>query len=188
MLKTPNSHNLLLSLLSRRPDIDQVTDFVLHIIYNRPIREKCPGESRYNMLTKKKKQGNTKKKYNTSKELPPDQSSLKMKILRASFTAHTMSNCLDSQYVPLDPSLFGWKYTDNTWKPVWFEGNPLPDPDDLSEPGETVTELQETDESDTNIRSGTDMHDDEDSESISSDDDISSYASSGSDTNTDEDK
>ena len=32
------------------------------------------------------------------------------------------------------------------------------------------------------------MHDDEDSESISSDDDISSYASSGSDTNTDEDE
>ena len=45
MLKTPNSHKLLLSLLSGQPNIDEVTDFVLHIVYNRPLKEKSPGES-----------------------------------------------------------------------------------------------------------------------------------------------
>ena len=84
------------------------------------------------MLIKKKKQmGRKKEKYNTSKDLPPDQGSLKMKILRASFTAHIMTNCLNLQYIPLDPSLYGWKIVENRWEPVWFEGSPLPHPDDI---------------------------------------------------------
>ena len=121
MLKTPNSHKLLLGLLSGQPNIDEVTDFVLHIVYNRPLKEKSPGESRYNMLIKKKNQtGRKKEKNNTSKDLPPDQGLLKMKILRASFTADIMLNCLNLQYIPLDPSLYGWKIVENRWEPVWF--------------------------------------------------------------------
>ena len=68
-------------------------------------------------------------KYNTSKDLPPDQSILKMKIVQASFVTHCMSNCLNSRYVPLDPSLFGWKFVKNRWEPIWFEANSLPHPD-----------------------------------------------------------
>ena len=64
-----------------------------------------------------------------------------MKILRASFVTHCMSNCLNSCYVPLDPSLYEWKFVENWWEPVWFEWNPLPHPD------YTVNESGEVDES-----------------------------------------
>ena len=40
-----------------------------------------------------------------------------------------MSNCLNSCYVPLDPSLYGWKIVENWWEPIWFERSPLPHPD-----------------------------------------------------------
>ena len=40
-----------------------------------------------------------------------------------------MSNYLNSHYVPLDPSLYGGKFVENRWKPIWFERNPLPHPD-----------------------------------------------------------
>ena len=100
MLKTSDSHKLLLSMIAGQPNINEVTKFVLHIIYNRPLKETSPGETRYKMLTTKNQ---SNKKYPSSKCLPPDQSSLKMKILRATFVTHCMSNCLDSQYIPLDP-------------------------------------------------------------------------------------
>ena len=69
MIKTSNSHKHLLTMLSGVPNISEVTRFVLQIIYNRPLKEKSPGESRYNMLTSKKQ---SNKKYPTSKALPPD--------------------------------------------------------------------------------------------------------------------
>ena len=81
------------------------------------------------LKTKKKTNKKKGKKYNTSKDLPPDQSSLKMKILRASFTPHSMSNCLNSRYVPLDPSLYRWKLVETRWESIWLEGSPLPHPD-----------------------------------------------------------
>ena len=37
-----------------------------------------------------------------------------------------MSNCLNFRYVPLDPSLYGWKFLENWCKPILFEGIPLP--------------------------------------------------------------
>ena len=80
------------------------------------------------MLTSKKP---SNKKYPTSKSLPPDQSSLKMKILRATFVTHCMSDFLNRKYVPLDPSNYGWKLQEKVWQPIWFEGNPLPNPDEI---------------------------------------------------------
>ena len=80
ILEIPKSHKLLLSLLSGQPNIEEVTNFVVHIDHNRPCKEKSLGESHYNMLKIKWKTDKKKeKKYNTSKDLPPDQSSLKMK-------------------------------------------------------------------------------------------------------------
>ena len=38
-----------------------------------------------------------------------------------------MVNGLNNEYVPLDPSKFGWALVDDAWKPVWFEGNAFPD-------------------------------------------------------------
>ena len=122
MLRISNSHKLLLSLPSDESNGSEVTDFVLHVVYNRLLKEKTPGESLYNMLTKKKKQTKSrKKKYNTSMELPLDQSSLNMKILRASLVAHCVSHYLNPYYVPLDPSVHGWKLVENHWEPIWFE-------------------------------------------------------------------
>ena len=81
--------------------------------------------------------------------MPTDQSSLKMNILRASFVTHYISNCLNSRYVPLDPSLYGWKFVENRWEPIWFERSPLPLPD------YTVDESGEVDESGMAAGSGT---------------------------------
>ena len=71
-----------------------------------------------------------------------------MKILQASFVTRGMSNCLNSRYVPLDPSLHGWKFAENRWEPIWFEGNPLP------HPNYPVDESGEVDESGTAERPG----------------------------------
>ena len=43
MLRISNSHKLLLSLPSGKPNISEVTDFVLHVVYNRQLKEKSPG-------------------------------------------------------------------------------------------------------------------------------------------------
>ena len=64
-----------------------------------------------------------------------------MKVLRASFVTHCMLNCLNSRYVSLDPSSNGWKFVDNRWEPIWFEGN------HLCHPGDAVDESREVDES-----------------------------------------
>ena len=82
-------------------------------------------------------------------ELLPDQSSLKMKILRTSFVAHCMSHCFNPNYVPLDPSVHGWKLVENHWEPIWFEGYPLPHPIDLLNIAEvSFEEVNETSEND----------------------------------------
>ena len=58
------------------PNIKDVTEFALHIVYNRSLKETSLGEARYNILkTKNRTQGRTI--YPSSKSLPPDQSSLK---------------------------------------------------------------------------------------------------------------
>ena len=56
MLTQPSAINLLFSLATLRLDVAQIIDFVLHIVYNRPKREKTPGESRFAMLVVKKRE------------------------------------------------------------------------------------------------------------------------------------
>ena len=143
-METPKSPKLLLILLSGQRNIEEVINFILHIVYNRSYKEKYLGKSRYNMLeTKRKTNKKKQKKYDTSKGLPSDQTSLKMKMLRASFVTHCMSSCscLNSHYVPLDPFLYGWKFVENRQEPIWFEGSPLP------HPNYAVDESGEVDES-----------------------------------------
>ena len=50
LLSKPESINLMSSMSADDFDIEKVTYFVLHIIYNRPKREKSSGDSRYAML------------------------------------------------------------------------------------------------------------------------------------------
>ena len=89
MISSPSSIFLLTSMKSQDVDISAVTKFVLQVIYNRPKKEKTPGESRYQMLFTGK---GSKKKFSSTKSIPPDQSSMKMKMLRSTFVSHTMVN------------------------------------------------------------------------------------------------
>ena len=133
MLKVTGSHELLESMLTDTPNVEKLTEFVLRIVYNRPAKEKTLGDARYNMIKTKKKDSKGQKKFPTSKSLPPDHSSLKMKILRSTYFSHIMSRCLDANYVPLDSSLYGFRKVNDIWEPVWYEGNPLPDPREVEE-------------------------------------------------------
>ena len=105
----------------------------------------------------------------------PDQSSLKMKILRATFVTHCMSNCLDSQYIPLDPSQYGWKLEENRWEPIWFMGNALPGIQDIDSNIQPETdELSESQQDYT--RKDTEESDESDSDYVESCDDTDSQS------------
>ena len=91
MLTQPSAINLLSFLATVRVDVAQIIDFALHIVYNRPKWEKTPGESRYAMLFVIKEK---KKVFVQTKQLPPDERSLCMKILRANYISYGWENCL----------------------------------------------------------------------------------------------
>ena len=78
---------LIQSLEALNPNFLQVTDFVLYLIYNQPSNEKTPSNSRYAMFFVKKGKN---KKFNNIKSLSPDQHSLNIKILCASFVRYDM--------------------------------------------------------------------------------------------------
>ena len=124
MLKTPSSYQLLSSMATEIVNMNEVTRYILKLIYNRPEKELSPGESRYNMLLKRKASSKT---FPSSEAFPPDEKSVYMKVLRATYVAYCTVNCLNNEYVPLNPSKFGWALVDDNWKPVWFEGNALPE-------------------------------------------------------------
>ena len=42
-MKTPSKADLLHSLQTENAIVSEVIDFVIHIIYNRPIHERTPG-------------------------------------------------------------------------------------------------------------------------------------------------
>ena len=102
-LKTPN------------PNFLEVTDFVLHVIYNRPSNEKVPGDSHYAMLFVKKRKN---KITNNTKSLLPDQHSLNMKILPASFVGYSMSSGMQPVYQALNLLGYGWQLIDRVHVPV----------------------------------------------------------------------
>ena len=164
MLKIPSSYKLLNSLATENVNVSDVTKFILNIIYNRPLKERTPGESRYKMLLTRRKTGK-EKKYPSSKALPPDQKSLTMKILRASFVSHCMVNCLDREYIPPNPSEYGWKLVDSTWEPVWFEGNALPDANETN----VSSEEDDSENEDESMESMDDISDSDDSDYVTSD-------------------
>ena len=123
MLTQPSAINLLSSLATVRVDVAQIIDFVLLIVYNRPKREKTPGESRYAMLFVKK---GKKKVFFQTKQQPPDERSLRMKILRANYISYGWENCLNQHFEILNPLEYEWKICDGKLEPNWFEGPALP--------------------------------------------------------------
>ena len=123
MLTQPSAINLLFFLATVRVDVAQIIDFVLHMVYNRPEREKAPGESRYTMLFVKK---GKKKVLVQTKQLPPYERSLLMKILRANYISYCWENCLNQHFEIPNPLVYGWKICDGKLEPSWFEGPALP--------------------------------------------------------------
>ena len=131
LLKKPGMEEKLSSLSTDVIDVDDVTDFVLRVVYNRPNIEKTLGESRYAMLLVKNKKGG--KKFTDTKRLPPDASSLKMKIMQTNYVTLGWVNCLTGSYSAPDPLNYGWKIDENAnFVPDWFEGDQLPTNDELS--------------------------------------------------------
>lgn len=58
--------------------------------------------------------------------LPPDQKSLKIKTLRASFILWCIASYLGPTYSPPDANQRSWELVDSKWEDNWYEGNPLP--------------------------------------------------------------
>ena len=118
LLPKPESMDLMPSM----NDIEKLTYFVLHVIYNLPKQENHLEivSMRCCMLEK------AKKKFEPTKPLPPDQKSLTMKILRAHLVGHSWVNCLDYSYQSLDILSNGWVFVDGALQPLWYEGTSLP--------------------------------------------------------------
>ena len=170
-------YSKLKSLGTESVNIGEVIDFILHIVYNRPLKEKTAGESRYRMLLTSKKTGDKKKKYPSSRAIVPDERSLKMKILRATFITHCMMNCTIKHYVPLDPAKYGWSWNqiEEAWQPVWYEGNALPT--NCAEIHNTeVTENDEVSSQDVLDSDGDSDDADDESDFVVSDDESSDYS------------
>ena len=66
------------------------------------------------------------KKFVSTKALPPDKKSLKMKIMRANFVCQSWGNCLNRLYEPFNPLNYGWIYKNELLQPEWYEGAALP--------------------------------------------------------------
>ena len=75
MVNKTKSVHLLNSFGSEYPNFNEIIDFVIHTIYNRPKKERTLTESRCTMLKKGKKSN-----YKSTKFIPPDKKTMKNKI------------------------------------------------------------------------------------------------------------
>ena len=153
MLTQPLAINLLSSLVTVIVDVAQIIDFALHIVYNRPKREKTSGESRYTMLFVKKER---KKVFVQTKQLPPDERSLCMKILRANYISFGWENCLNQHFEITNSLEYRWKICDGKLKPNWFEGPAL-------------ASFEEINQEQNNLDSLPDLNQDRDTSTLDSD-------------------
>ena len=130
MKDNPQTVSLLSSLESSELILNDVTNFILHVIYNRPKKEKTPGDSRYAMLFTG--QGKKRKFTPWSMRLPPDSKLLKCHIQRVNLIVHGMVNCLNGSYDQLDPLKYGWELENYIPVPIWYEGTALPTTEELA--------------------------------------------------------
>ena len=67
-----------------------------------------------------------------------------MKISHCTFVLHTIVSCLNRHHLLLNPATYGWR-EDGFWALVWFEGNALPNAEELSaiSPGSLKIDKQE---------------------------------------------
>lgn len=103
----------------KAPNVLEVIDFVLHVIYNQTSNEKGSGDSRCAMFFVKKGKN---KVFNTTKYLLPDQHLLNMEILCAVFVGYSISSSMQSVYQALNPLDYGWYLRDGVNVPVGKTG------------------------------------------------------------------
>ena len=83
MQKHSNAQRLLLILNTENVESPDIADFVIHIVYNRAKSEKRVAQSRYATAIKTSKM--RKKKFNETRRILREESTLKMKIMKANF-------------------------------------------------------------------------------------------------------
>ena len=83
MQKDRNAEIMLSSLNTERVNVPEVIEFILHIAYNRPKSEKTAAQCRYTTAIKINRIG--KKTFKDTRRIPPDESTLKMNIMRANY-------------------------------------------------------------------------------------------------------
>ena len=115
--------HILDSLGTENMNYDDVIDFIIHTVYNRPAKEKTPAQTRKATLTVGK---GKKRKYRSTNLVLPDKSSLIMKIKRSNLVADPWRNCLGKNLVPLIPKENGLDEVDGELVTKWFEWDQLP--------------------------------------------------------------
>ena len=103
-------------------------DFILRILYNRPRKEKTPGDSRYAMMMSGK---GKIRKFTPSQRLPPDRKSKQRHIQRANFVVNCLVNCLDATYRQPNPLNYEWTLNDGVPQPRWYSGATLTNDDEI---------------------------------------------------------
>ena len=156
----------------------------MHTIYNHPRTELSPTDSRVAMLRTEKPKGKDKKrKYRSTKDIPPDGRSLEMKIRRANLVTYDWKHCFNQYHNPFLPTQCGWELKDNTLLPKWYEGSNLPTDDEYDRHIKQKFNLHENrDIDDSNPPETSDSDNDTDSEEYALSE---SYSSSESDENDD---
>ena len=119
LLAKPESMDLMPSMNTDHVDIEKVTYFALHVIYNCPKRDKSP-TSLYDAVCWKRR----KRKVCTYKITVT-----RSKVFNYENIASTFSriwiNCLDSNYQSLDPLSNGWIFLDGALQLLGYDGASL---------------------------------------------------------------
>ena len=123
MMSELQSHKRLLSLYTPNFVFEDIIDFVIHVIYNQPKKEKNLIDSRYAMIYVGKGKN---RKFASTKKISPDEKSLLQKCKRTHLVSYSYYNCLENDFVPLIPEHSGWMIENNELKPTSYEGQGLP--------------------------------------------------------------
>ena len=108
------------------------------------------------------------KKFASTKKIPPDERSLLQKCKRTHLVSYSYYNCLENDFVPLNPEHYGWIIENDELKPISYEGDALPT---IEQYAQAVSTDIYADEDSCEENEG---KDDDDDESSCSDDEVSS--------------
>ena len=123
------------------------------------------------------KQKGKKKKYASTKALPPDASSLSLHIQRVNYVTLPSVQCLNPHYTPPPATDYGWENLNNCLVPIWSQGPPIPDIDESASVENPTPSNNDNEQNDHGDADGSENEDDHKSD----DDDESDYPESDED-------